>query len=174
VPRRVLDREPTDYSDKWYGWQTLTVDAVAVGLASLAILGSYDDYGELIVPGVMVWMFGSPSVHFAHRNVGMGFASIGLHQAALAPWVLYAACIFDRYEERRIPAACSAELAGAVTVALVAVTMALDAAVFAYESGPVTRARIRRRADQSTSHVVLAPWRDHARDAWGLQLSGAF
>lgn len=53
----------------WYGWQTLIVDAGVVG-ATLVTKN----------PGVAVGglTLGAPIVHWAHGNVGRGFASLGI------------------------------------------------------------------------------------------------
>ena len=60
----VTDAEPVT---RWYGWQTLLVDAGDVPL--------------FFVLGPIPYLLGGPIVHFAHRQPGKGFGSLGLRVA---------------------------------------------------------------------------------------------
>jgi hypothetical protein len=77
--------------ESWYGWQTITVDAAAVGIlllgAALVTLRpepptSGAGPGPLPVAvaaaSVGLYAVGPPAIHFAHGGLWRGFASIGL------------------------------------------------------------------------------------------------
>lgn len=60
----------------WYGWQTLLVDGGWV--ATFLVAANTDNGGALVGLGSLDYFFGAPIVHWAHGNVGTGFASLGL------------------------------------------------------------------------------------------------
>jgi hypothetical protein len=70
----------------WYGWQTLTIDAAAVGVL---ILGATSDRTALpfAEAAAGAYAIGPPIVHFAHGNVGKGLGSLALR--LLGPLVGY-------------------------------------------------------------------------------------
>ncbi|MRG94139.1 hypothetical protein [Polyangium spumosum] len=61
---------------RWYGWQTL-IGVLAGDLITLVGQGSAVSY-----LGVVGHVFSGPIVHWAHGNVGQGFASLGLNVGA--------------------------------------------------------------------------------------------
>lgn len=68
---------------RWYGWQTLTVDAGV--LATSAIAGGAT--GAVEVPAVTLvagYLLGGPIVHWAHGRYGTGAASLGVRIGAVA------------------------------------------------------------------------------------------
>ncbi len=78
--RAALDRPwpPDDSGEperRWYGWQTLLVDALSIGFA-VATAGRG---GEL---GLGVYVFGAPVVHAAHGHPGKALGSFGLRLGA--------------------------------------------------------------------------------------------
>jgi len=60
---------------RWYGWQILLCDVAAEGFG-VAALASHSV--ALLVPSGAIHVLGGPIVHWAHGNVGRGFASLGL------------------------------------------------------------------------------------------------
>jgi hypothetical protein len=77
--REALRR--SQYHEQWYGWQTLTADALATGIL---IFGA-GFKGELRVPFIVasagVYVVGAPAVHFARGSIGAGFESALLRLA---------------------------------------------------------------------------------------------
>jgi hypothetical protein len=57
---------------RWYGWQTLVTDGVALFLATTA---SSDRTSSLGVPALMTYGLGGPIVHLAHGRPGAAFGS---------------------------------------------------------------------------------------------------
>ena len=74
------------WHETWYGWQTLTVDATAIGVLLIgAALGPTrpTELGQSTLPlttpaSAGMYALGPAGVHLAHGNVWKGFASIGL------------------------------------------------------------------------------------------------
>ncbi|MDB4942226.1 MAG: hypothetical protein JWP97_1760 [Labilithrix sp.] len=64
---------------RWYGWQTLVVDGATLLIGGAAAGGS-DQLGAGIIVGG--YFLGGPIVHWAHGNVGMGFADLGIRIGA--------------------------------------------------------------------------------------------
>jgi hypothetical protein len=65
---------------RWYGWQTLVMDAVSIGLILAAL---DDDVGNgAAIAGLVGYGFGAPIVHVAHGQPGKAFASLGLRVGA--------------------------------------------------------------------------------------------
>jgi len=58
---------------RWYGWQTLAVDAVAV--ASFAY-GAEHEQGELILGSLAVFVLAPPIVHLTHDRLGAAGGSL--------------------------------------------------------------------------------------------------
>jgi hypothetical protein len=58
-----------------YGWQIVVADVSSVALTIAGGVGESDEVAGL---GVAGYFLAAPVVHFAHRNVWQGFASLGL------------------------------------------------------------------------------------------------
>jgi hypothetical protein len=78
-----FDEAPADESraaapqpERWYGWQTLSVDAVPAGLFVAALA---TDESSLTVGGAATFALGGPAVHFFHnrRLAGSGASDYG-------------------------------------------------------------------------------------------------
>ncbi len=113
----------------WYGWQTLIVDGGWI-VGGGGLTGTSPAVGAVVVVGG--YFLGPPIVHWAHGNVGRGFADLGIRVGA--PLLLgvggYALFNSDRN---------SNEFAGAAGAAVGAVlgmigAIVIDAAVLARES----------------------------------------
>jgi hypothetical protein len=149
----------------------LIADGVTFTLFVGATLQSRDDdQAPFLIAGAFGWFLGPPILHFAHGNVGEGFASLGLR---IAPVVLAAAyggsdCFYDRNDD----GACV--LLAVATVLSIPAAITLDAALLAYETTPNGTVALRRTPARSTNTFALGPWHDARRDAWGLGLRAAF
>jgi hypothetical protein len=64
--------------DSWYGWQTLLVDAAALGMVLAAPAGGEHTRDPLLVAGVGTYALGGPAVHLAHAGVGRALGSLAL------------------------------------------------------------------------------------------------
>jgi hypothetical protein len=75
---------PAPAATQWYGWQTLAVDAGAIGLMTLGGLtqGGCCQGGSILSAGVGVYAFGAPAVHLFHDQPGTAFADLALRLGA--------------------------------------------------------------------------------------------
>jgi hypothetical protein len=65
----------------WYGWQTLTLDAIAVGSVPLVYAAGVRDKQTLLavyVPAAVLFDLGAPTVHWLQRGPRIALASFGL------------------------------------------------------------------------------------------------
>jgi hypothetical protein len=69
----------------WYGVQILVIDAIAYGLGAIFAAKKPREGHDRPHPGLALWVadyaigvIGAPIVHFAHGNIGFGFASLGM------------------------------------------------------------------------------------------------
>jgi hypothetical protein len=73
--------------ERWYGWQTLTTfgGSAALTLVAAAVNSmKVDEAPEWILVGAFGgYALGGPIVHWAHGNVGKGFASLGINAAGI-------------------------------------------------------------------------------------------
>jgi hypothetical protein len=145
----------------WYGWQTLLVDGISMGVVALSTIG--EETGAVWF-GLGMLLITSPIVHFAHMNIVGGFTSLAIRAVSSAMFVFGASIATgdafsegsgDRDTEGTVLAA--AGLLGMTTAVVV------DAAVFAYEE-PM----------RGQSRAVLTPWFDPARGRIGLGYAAAF
>jgi hypothetical protein len=77
--QRGLEQDDEDGSRRWYGWQTLITDGAALGLAIGAVAV---ESNTAAVASLFSYLLGAPIVHWAHRRVGIGFASLGMRIAS--------------------------------------------------------------------------------------------
>ena len=70
---------PPDGPTTWYGWQTLTTDALSVGLV---VVGSSNGSSGVALLGVGTYLAGGPVVHAAHHRPNAIAGSLGLRVAA--------------------------------------------------------------------------------------------
>lgn len=87
---------PPRSSGRWYGWQTLILDGSAVALSSIGIglatqRNSAGAGAALLIAGGLTQLLGPPIVHWAHRNVGRGFASLAFRTVLPAVGLLLGA-----------------------------------------------------------------------------------
>jgi hypothetical protein len=149
-PRR--SRRPRE---TWYGWQTLLLDGASIGL----MLTKSDATGW----GVVGYFFAPSIVHFAHRNVGNGFASIGLRIGLPFVGILLGSMASSCFNGDS-NLACDLDAATAGLLLGMAGAITIDAAALAYEQRP------RRRSAGVTVSPLLSLHPGDAR----VGLAGAF
>lgn len=116
---------------KWYGWQTLTADALSVlVLAAASGVDTKDD--SLLWAGLLSYELSPGILHFVHRNPGRAFASFGLRLGMPVAGAVLGAAMSAR--SKCDDAHCREDVAAVGLWVGMAGAMALDAAVFAYES----------------------------------------
>jgi len=126
---------------RWYGWQTLTADGVS--LAALLVSASLDSQGSgngsagvgLTWLGLAGYEAAPGIIHFAHKNPGRGFASLGLRLGMP---------LAGAYAGASVASGCNTNLCEANGAAIgillgMAGAIAIDAAVFAFDD-PKTKA----------------------------------
>jgi len=123
---------------RWYGWQTLTADAVSLSaiVAGVALDDTRfgGDFGWL---GLLGYEFAPGVVHFVHRNPGRGFASFGLRLGLPLAGAFAGATFASNCDDNLC------EVSGAAVGVLVGMAgaIAIDAAVFAYDDPKPSAAR---------------------------------
>lgn len=161
-PTPFLPPPPVDYShpepprSKWYGWQNLTADGAALTIFILA--AGQRDGEALLWSGLATYALAGPIIHFAHENVGGGFASLGLRVGAPLGGMLLG-CAAD---DSKGMFGC---IGGAALGFIVGYTaaVAIDASVLAYE--PESSARTSKARPLI---VPTAAWSPHG-GTLGLQ-----
>lgn len=139
---KTSDAKGSDaFSGEWYGWQLFVVDAT--GIATGLVVSDLAEFSPGTRPSTLglvsgVWYgvggVGAPAVHWAHRETGQGFASLGLR--TLVPPVVgsigaLGRCLGDSFDS----GCASSGFAGGVVVGL-AGTAIVDATVLGYERRP--------------------------------------
>jgi hypothetical protein len=160
--QRMVNREPPQ---RWYGWQTLLVDAAALTLVIAGAIVAGDsrrneDIGlGMVIGGTIVGLAGAPVVHMAHSKWNNAGVSSGIRLGG-ALVVLGSA------------AGCSAERGGCGEGwALLAVVGAL-----AYPIAVIVDAGIAEEdvPPDELARVTVTPWYDARTQGGGLSLGGLF
>jgi hypothetical protein len=78
-------KEAPGSGGSWYGLQVLTIDLISYGIGAFYALKEPREGHDRPHPGLALWVMdyvigsiGAPIVHFAHSNIGLGFASLGM------------------------------------------------------------------------------------------------
>ena len=148
---------------RWYGWQTLAIDAAAITLVFGALALQEDDASPLIgVLGAATYGIGAPVVHVVHRNYGRALGSLGMRVLAPIAIGLIGVQLEDCSGDELF---CGA--AGLVIGGLIGISgaMAVDSAALAYETP-------RAPAPSAASTFVVSPY--FLRGQLGLRAVGAF
>lgn len=152
---------------RWYGWQTLLVDAVSVAAMPAAGIGAGG------------YLLGAPIVHAAHDRWGIAAASLGL-RVALPIAGAYAGVALENCP-RNAQSDDMCGLGGAILGLGVGMLTAIviDAAVFSYEPASASGAASEGDASgasakraRSTTSIAIAPWIE--RDRKGASLAITF
>lgn len=123
----------------WYGWQTLISDGASLAalLAGSAIGNDSKGNNTLAGLGLVSYEFAPGVVHFAHGNVGRGFASFGLRLGLPLAGAFLGASLASGCNTNL----CEAGGAGVGILAGMGGAIAVDAAVFAYDDRKHSTAR---------------------------------
>lgn len=78
-PKTFQLAEEKKFKRVWYGWQTLTLDGVAIASGAILAKGGFDGAGWVWIGS---YAFGPPVVHALHGRVGMAFADLGIRVGA--------------------------------------------------------------------------------------------
>lgn len=157
---------------KWYGYQTLTVDAAAGAsiLIAAKTAGGEVDAGWLFLPGIAAYFLGAPIVHWAHGGHAT-LPSLGLR---LLPPAIVAAGGLVCYASTS--AASTAEYVSPLAILGVAVGCGTMLAGFAaFPAVVIVDALVlaRERVEPPTQSLVL-PSYDPTRRAGMLTWAGTF
>lgn len=133
APTQALSAEPSSldtpvHAGRWYGWQSMIVDASAVLLSLPLAVRDTKMYLLFGFVGPPAYGVGAPIVHFAHHNVPQGLGSLGLRLGA-PPLVGGAASLACNPGTRQ---SCFIGVALGTAVA----AMVLDDTLLAYEHAP--------------------------------------
>jgi hypothetical protein len=130
---RPLDLRSPAPRSRWYGWQTLLVDGLSLGLT---VAGFGTGSGAVALLGISGLLIAAPIVHFGHGNM-FGVLSLILRVGSAALIVAGLASAIDDEDSDNPTDRESLATAGLVGLG---VTSVLDAAVFAFEprGGTVT------------------------------------
>jgi hypothetical protein len=122
----------------WYGWQTLMMDAIAVGMSAFANASNKPNLGVQLA-GSGMFALGGPLVHVAHRAPGKAVGSLLLR--ASGPALMTYGAMFARSDS-------DLGLAVLGGMACTAAAITIDAAVLAHEKVDPTANPVREPAQQ--------------------------
>lgn len=159
--------------ERWYGWQTLSVDALPAGLFAFALLTEGDTSTTLWAGGGLAFALGAPTVHVLHERPLVGLGSFGLRVGLPFVGALIGSAFVDLNPEPDLPGVehepddgtpiILGGLVGAATAT------ALDAAFLGYEPAPSRAAK----SDGVAASNVAVSFRP-ARGGGQLAVLGAF
>jgi hypothetical protein len=130
-PPAVSDEAASEEPERrWYGWQTLTVDAAAITLG-IALAAENETAGVGVSMLIGGYLFGGPIVHGSHGAWGKAAASLGTRVAAPILGAVLAVAFTECSGEL-----CSIGYAAVGGLVGAAGAIALDAAAYAYEPAP--------------------------------------
>jgi hypothetical protein len=138
APATPADDHGASLEPEWYGWQTLTVDGVALagGIAAAAAL-DFPPRERPSAPGVVAasWYglgaLAAPAVHYAHGRMGVGIGDFGV-RLVLPPTTGFVAWLTLCTVRGRFDRDCARTGWVAGSFAGLAGAAALDAAFFAW------------------------------------------
>jgi hypothetical protein len=171
APVAPMIRPQTFDRDRWYGWQTLTVDGAAlfVLISSVTVFGSdnRNPTGDGVATSLLAlsgttYLLGGPIVHAAHGNWPAAAESLGL-RVALPLFVGFlggsASNCANSSDEDHPSGLCQAVAIGIGATIGIGIAVALDAAVLAREERPAKSAALGLSAipfvSADRSHAVI-------------------
>ena len=122
---------------RWYGWQTLLVDAawLTLLLGSVALDGSGNDSDFAVGTALLTYEFAPGIIHFVHRNPGRGFGSMGVRLGLPLAGAFLGASAASGCDDYL----CEASGAGLGLLLGMGGAIAIDAVVFAYDDTDARR-----------------------------------
>lgn len=148
-----------DAHERWYGWQTLVADGLALGVAGLGLgLDAGDTSTTVLSLAATGYVLGGPLVHLGHGDAMKGLGSLGLRVGA----PLVSGVVFGALFAGTANHAMSGFQAGFYFIGVpvgVVTAIIVDAAVLAWEP-----------ATPSSTGIGV----DLSRDRVGLAVSGRF
>jgi hypothetical protein len=151
---------------RWYGWQTLMTDGVAVALLATGI--EAQSGGVAALSGA-TFALGAPIVHLAHGRGGAAAASLGI-RVGMATVGLFGgawmeSCSSHTSEDEGT--VCGMQGATIGLLAGAAGAMIIDAALLAHED-------VRREQPKGTAALSVSPTVSVTKSSGILGLAGAF
>ncbi|MDI1451064.1 hypothetical protein [Polyangium sp. 6x1] len=155
-PPKASELPPPEGPRKvWYGWQTLTIAGVSLGVGTVpaVFFGVHPYVWPLSLSGMV---FGGPIMHWKHGRVGRGFAVLGMNVGITGTAVglsLPVACMFEKCDGLYLEYTIGMSYLGA----LIGVT--IDAAVLStYEPpAPLTARRPTSTLDSLVPVIDVRP-----------------
>jgi hypothetical protein len=150
-----LDQSAAPKSEEWYGWQTLTADAVSLGL----LFATAPDGGMV---GLVGYLFASPVIHGVHARPEAAAGSMGIRVVApLFGGAIGSAMCTDR--DGMLP--CISEVAAGVLMGA-STAIIVDAAILARKPAAVSATQ--------RSALRIAPTLAPVRGGAAFALAGRF
>lgn len=153
--------KPSTHTEKtWYGWQNLVVDAASITVLAIGV-ANWNGGAGLRVAGGLGYVFGSPTVHWIHGNIGPGFGSLGM-RVLLPPIGLVVGLVVGAISAAGDGSSRSNEetLATGMIAGFfigVAIPVALDAAVLGWEKNEVPNTARAPKAPTLSMRPILTP-----------------
>lgn len=160
APTVAAAPRPAQEPSRWYGWQTLATDGLALGSG---IVGASTDTGALGTFALGTYLVGAPIVHLAHDAPGRAFGSLAL-RAGLPAAGLLAGCQLDQDDGMF---GCLGGAALGVVIGMGA-AIAIDSAALAWTDAKTTP------VDAHPKGLALGPTFSVGKGAYGLGLGGVF
>ncbi len=152
-------QEPSRWS-RWYGWQTLTADGLALGIG---VVGAGTESTTLGHVALGSYLVGAPIVHLAHDEPARAFGSLAL-RAGLPAAGLLAGCQLD--DDPGFLGCIGGAALG--TLIGMSAAIAIDSAALAWSDTPV------KAADAAPKRFAISPTFTTGKGAYGLGLSATF
>jgi len=140
--------------EHWYGWQTLSVDALPAGLFVGAIVADGERGSTFLITGSSTFALGAPLVHVLHERPLIGLASFGLRVGLPLLGLAIGLPFADLSPSPAMPDMADEDASIGATPIIVggllgaATASALDAGFLAYDTPP------RRSATSETSSAL--------------------
>lgn len=158
---------------RWYGWETLAIDGVALsvliatGVAESNAYKPWDTYAALVYPGLAAYTLGPPIVHAARGHWGKAGASFALRAGSLL--VVTGAVVVSLQDDPGCESSSTSSGCGGTNPLLylgalaIPAAVAIDAAVVANEDVP----------PREVAQWHWSPWLDARARAGGMALQVA-
>lgn len=147
--------DPANMVRSWYGWQTLGIDALSVGVGVAT-------EGEILLASLIGLGLGAPLVHIAHANYTRAFISFGVRGACIGLFILGIVALFDDSFDDDGGSETKETLGTVLTIGSftgMLVMIGVDAAALAFEEKP------------KPVRMGFAPLLDPRRGSYGVRFA---